>query len=96
MSKDVPANVVAEGNSLRKVKRPIRDIASDILYDWKNVSPYAKPYLTAMLTLDTIDDRYFLEDAETIIVYGLSNMSSFRGENARALKAELKEHLPKR
>lgn len=75
--------------------RKIKEIAADIRNEWgkvgKGVSPYAKPYLDAMLTLDTIDDYYYCDSAHSIVCYFLGNAGSFRGENAKRLKAELKK-----
>ena len=77
--------------------RPIYEIATDIMADWskigKGISPYAKPYLEAMLTLRTAQDNYIYDTGKSVLLYGLSNMSSYRGENARKLKAELKAHV---
>ena len=78
-------------------KRPIREIANDIRKDWskigKGVSPHAKPYLDAMLTLNSIEDRYFMDSADSIVRYFLSNAQHYRGDTAKALKAELKSLL---
>lgn len=71
-------------------KRSIRSIALDIRKDWVKVNYAAKPYLDAMLELDSINDKYGFDNARSIILYFLSNASSFRGERAKALKAELK------
>jgi len=75
--------------------RKIKEIAADIRNEWgkvgKGVSPYAKPYLDAMLTLNTIDDYYYCDSAHSIVCYFLGNAGSFRGEKAKALKAELKK-----
>lgn len=71
-------------------KRSIRSIALDIRKEWAKVNYAAKPYLDAMLELDTINDKYGFDNARSIILYFLSNASSFRGERAKALKAELK------
>lgn len=71
-------------------KRSIRSIALDIRKDWAKVNYAAKPYLDAMLELDSINDKYGFDNAKSIILYFLSNASSFRGEKAKALKAELK------
>lgn len=71
-------------------KRSIRSIALDIRKDWAKVNFAAKPYLDAMLELDSINDKYGFDNARSIILYFLSNASSFRGERAKALKAELK------
>lgn len=75
--------------------RKIKEIAADIRNEWgkvgKGVSPYAKPYLDAMLTLNTIDDYYYCDSAHSIVCYFLGNAASFRGEAAKRLKGELKE-----
>jgi len=70
--------------------RPISVIAYDIRAAWPKVSPYAKPYLEAMTCLDRITDSYYADDARSVVLYFLSNASSFRGGEAKALKAELK------
>ena len=71
-------------------KRSIRSIALDIRREWAKVNYAAKPYLEAMMELDSINDKYGFDNARSIILYFLSNASSFRGERAKALKAELK------
>ena len=71
-------------------KRSIRSISLDIRKEWAKVNYAAKPYLDAMLELDSINDKYGFDNARSIILYFLSNASSFRGERAKALKAELK------
>ena len=47
--------------------RLIRTIAAEIQKTWSKVSPYAEPYLEAMLTLDTIEDNYFFDDGKHMI-----------------------------
>jgi len=54
---------------------------------------YAKPYLEAMLSLDSTDDFYGADSGDMIVRYALSNLQSWRGEVARNVKAELKRHL---
>jgi len=71
-------------------KRSIRSIALDIRREWAKVNYAAKPYLDAMLELNSINDKYYNDSAKSIILYFLSNAASFRGERAKALKAELK------
>jgi hypothetical protein len=71
------------------MSRPISVIAYDIRAAWPKVSPYAKPYLDAMTCLDRITDKYYYDDAKSVVLYFLSNAASFRGPEARALKAEL-------
>jgi hypothetical protein len=73
--------------------RSIQYIACDIRAAWFKVSPYAKPYLDAMTYIDRITDNYYYDDARSIVLYFLSNAASFRGPDAKALKAELKALL---
>jgi len=71
-------------------KRSIRSIALDIRKEWAKVNYAAKPYLDAMMELNSINDKYYNDSAKSIVLYFLSNASSFRGERAKVLKAELK------
>lgn len=66
------------------------------LGEWRDVVYFgAVPYLEAMLTLRSQAEtpNYGLDSLDSIILYGLSNMSAFRGPRARALKEELRGHL---
>lgn len=54
---------------------------------------YAAPYLEAMSQLDKITDSYYLNSADSIVRYFLSNVSTWRGDAARRIKAELKAML---
>jgi len=71
-------------------KRSISSIAKDIKRVW--AKPYfgAKPYLDAMEYLDNINDSYIYDDARSVIMYFLANASTFRGNDAKVLKQELK------
>lgn len=71
--------------------RPLSLIAAEIQTKWKNISPYAKEYLNAMMYLNDINDNYYCDSGHSIVLYFLSNASSWRGEDARRIKAELKE-----
>ena len=77
--------------------RPIHEIASEIIATWrtmgKGVNFAAKPYLDAMLSLSDSSEAYGADSGQSVVLYGLSNMSSFRGADARRLKAELKAHI---
>lgn len=73
--------------------RAINEIARDIKREWLKVSPAAFPYLQAMLELRTKEDKYIFETADEIVLRFLCNASSFKGEYARVLKAELKEAI---
>ena len=74
----------------QKTVRPLSVIAAEISQTWPNVYFAAKPYLSAMRLLNTLDDRYVYEDASTVVLYFLSNATTWRGEDARRIKAELK------
>jgi hypothetical protein len=71
--------------------RPLYEIAAEVRRDWKKVSPYAKPYLDAMGTLGNIRENYGLDSGVSIVLYFLSNASGWRGDKAKAIKAELKK-----
>ena len=73
--------------------RSLSTIANDIRKDW--AKPYfgAVPYLDAMETLNTIRDSYYYDDASDIVRYFLANATTWKGETARAIKAELKAML---
>lgn len=75
-----------------KKKRTFQQIARDIKSTWLNVYFGAVPYLDAMLELDTSDpnEPYLYDSAGDIARYFLANAQTFRGEDARRLKAELK------
>ena len=73
--------------------RSLNTIAKDIRKDWAKPNYAAVPYLDAMLHLDTIHDSYYYDNASDIVRYFLSNATSWKGETARAIKAELKSML---
>lgn len=73
----------------------ISAIASAIRRSWKPVYFGAVPYLDAMLSLETLNDTYGADSAKEIVLYFLSNASTYRGEMAKAIKAELKARLKK-
>jgi hypothetical protein len=69
----------------------IAGLAQVIKKDWKKVYFGAVPYLNAMCLLNHISDTYGLDDCKDIVLYFLSNAQSWRGETAKAVKAELKK-----
>ena len=73
--------------------RPIYDIAHEISSDWKKPYFGAVPYLNAMHTLVDLQSRYGLDDAKGILAYFLANASTWRGDTAKRVKAELKAIL---
>lgn len=76
--------------TLSEATRPLYEIARDIKRDWKKVNYAAKPYLDAMSQLDKITDMYMFDSAVSVVLYFLSNASTWRGPMAKQIKAELK------
>ncbi len=77
--------------------QPIRSIANVAWADWSTsksgVGYAAKPYLAAMMALDSIEDNYGADPGHMIVRYFLSNARSWRGDVAKAVKAELNRRL---
>ena len=74
----------------QKNVRPISVIAAEISRTWPNVNYAAKPYLAAMRSLSSVSDSYLNEDGRGVVLYFLSNATTWRGDDARRIKAELK------
>lgn len=72
------------------MSRSLSVIAREIRADWKKPYFGAVPYLAAMLQLDTVADKYGYDSAGDIVRYFLSNASTWRGDTAKRVKAELK------
>lgn len=84
-------------------KRTFRAIAAEVLNLWK--TKYGKdlpwslkcalPYLQAMLECNTTDKdaQYYAETVESVVIYFLANITNWRGDDAKRIKAELKEML---
>lgn len=72
------------------IKRTVKEIALDIRLSWK--TPYfgAVPYIDAMLQIESVHDDYHADSAREVCLYFLSNATSWRGPDARRIKAELK------
>jgi hypothetical protein len=75
------------------INRPIFEIAAEIAADWKKPYFGAVPYLDAMRHLRSIDDQFYYDDARSMVRYFLANASTWRGDKAKSIKAELKEML---
>ncbi len=74
----------------KKGPRKLWLIAREINRDWR--PPYfgATPYIAAMHSLETVNDMYGCDTGISIVEYFLSNATSWRGDKARQIKAELK------
>jgi hypothetical protein len=73
--------------------RPLHKISDEIARRWPEPSYNARPYIYAMRHLNLITDTYASETARSIVQLFLSNAGSWRGEDARRIKAELREML---
>lgn len=71
----------------------LHQIAEIISNDWKPVHYTAKPYLDAMHGLRNITDNHGHDSGSSIVCYFLSNANTWKGETARAIKAELNKRL---
>jgi len=88
---EAPATIEAPAAAMPP--RRLSTIARDIRRAWPRVYFAAAPYLEAMQYLDNIHDKYLYDDARSIVRYFLANAAQFKGEAAKALKAELKALL---
>ena len=70
--------------------RSLNVIAREISKDWTNVNYAAKPYLEAMFSLETVNDKYGWDSGSSIVNYFLCNASTWRGDVAKRIKLELK------
>ena len=53
----------------------------------------AVPYLDALSSLNSISDDYGMDSGSSIVAYLLSNLSTWKGEVAKAVKKELNKRL---
>lgn len=70
--------------------RELHVIAAEISGDWKRPYFGAVPYLSAMAELSSVDSQYYEDSAASVVRYFLANATTWRGETARRVKAELK------
>lgn len=73
-------------------------LARVVRQDWQkdgrsNVNFAARPYLSAMQDLNSLNDFFGCDSASSIVNYFLCNASGWRGEIAKAVKAELKRRI---
>ena len=73
--------------------RPLSAIARDIKRTWSKVYFGAVPYLDAMLSLGAIHENFYNDSGRSIVAYFLSNATTWRGDDARRIKAELNAML---
>ena len=73
--------------------RTLSEIAQEIKKDWKQVNYAARPYLWAMGSFNSVNDTFGFDSARSVVLYFLSNASSWRGDVAKRVKLELKAPL---
>jgi len=73
-----------------------QEIAAAIRADWPTVHPYAEPYVEALEQVQGgWDGKLMYDDARSIGLYLLGNLTRWKGEEARRVKAELKKAVSK-
>lgn len=73
--------------------RPLYEIAADIRRNWPKIYFGAVPYVEAMECLGPISSMYGMDSADSVVRYFLANAQTWRGADARRVKAELKAML---
>ena len=72
------------------------DITSEIGRMYRNsgkkMPESARPYVSAMGALTSINDRYFQDSGKSVVAYAMSNLK-FYGAMGKAIKAELNSRL---
>jgi hypothetical protein len=75
-------------------KMNLAELAGVIRRDWrkqgKGINYAAAPYLDAMGSLNDVGDNYGYDSGSSVVLYFLCNASTWRGDTAKAVKAELK------
>jgi len=71
----------------------LAEIAQVITNEWQPVWFGAVPYLRAMFELQDMSSMYMNDRADTVVLYFLSNAKTWKGDTARAVKAELRRRL---
>jgi hypothetical protein len=71
--------------------RSLSAIAKEIRANWPKVYFGAVPYLRAMAIMDEPGHGFGCDSETDIILYFLSNATTWRGEKAREIKKELKK-----
>jgi hypothetical protein len=64
-----------------------------IVRDWAKPNYAAVPYLDAMRYVEDLSTPYGADTGRDIVLYFLSNATSWRGDTAKAVRAELKRRL---
>lgn len=68
-------------------------IRRDLRSQGKKIPFGAEPYLDALSSLSDANESYGMDSGKSMIAYALSNLTSYKGPKARAIKAELKARM---
>lgn len=60
---------------------------------WRQKYVHALAYVEPMLSLNTINDNYGFDSGRSVVIYALSNLTTWKGEKAREIKKELNAML---
>lgn len=71
--------------------RTLSAIAQDIRAHWPKPYFGAVPYIQALASLGSIRDSYGHDDGRSMVLYFLANAGTWRGPDAKRIKAELKQ-----
>lgn len=71
--------------------RTLSAIAQDIRAHWPKPYFGAVPYIQALAGLDSIRDSYGHDNGRSMVLYFLANAGTWRGPDAKRIKAELKQ-----
>jgi hypothetical protein len=75
--------------------RPLNELA-EIIYSegrgksWFNI---AKHYVEPMLDMVDATEMYYYDKGTSVVMYALGNLQYWRGDVAKQVKLELKQHL---
>jgi hypothetical protein len=75
------------------VTRSLSFIGDEIRMYWPKPYFGAVPYIHAMQSLSDITEAYGADSGRSIVLYFLANAQTWRGPEARRIKAELKDML---
>ena len=70
--------------------RPIREIADEIVRDWRPMREELVPYVSRMLEMQTLQEADDVEEAKHAVRYSLDHSGPWRGEVAGRIKSELR------
>lgn len=88
-----PGDHARKDFKMTETPRTLNVIAREIRQTWTNVWFGAEPYLKAMAQLETPHQMYGCDTGTSVVLYFLANASTWKGEDARRIKAELKAML---